>query len=103
FARDFNGKQPEWYETFTKIFSKANEENIAIMLVSNVPDQVNDFFNKQKNFKANVLTCDGTVMKTMLRTKNGIIAMNGAVVKGKWSEANMNDIVKFMNEKGFDQ
>ncbi|MCU0404055.1 MAG: DoxX family protein [Chitinophagaceae bacterium] len=103
FARDFNGKQPEWYETFTKIFSKANEENIAIMLVSNVPDQVNDFFNKQKNFKANVLTCDGTVMKTMLRTKNGIIAMNGPVVKGKWSEANMNDIVKFMNEKGFDQ
>ena len=103
FAKDFDGSQPGWYETFTKIFSKANEENIAIMLVSNQPNMVQKFFNEQKNFKATVLTCDGTVMKSMLRSKNGLIAMNGAMVKGKWSEANMNDIVKFMNQNGFDQ
>jgi hypothetical protein len=101
FAKDFDGNQPDWYETFTKIFSKAHEEGIGIMLVSNQPQQAQTFFNERKNFKITVLTCDGTVMKSMLRSKNGLIAMNGAVVKGKWSEANMNDIVKFMNDNGF--
>ncbi len=103
FAKDFDGKQPQWYETFTKIFSKANEANISIMLVSNQPTQVQQFFNRQKNFKAIVLTCDGTVMKSMLRSKNGLIAMHGAVVKGKWSEANMNDIVRFIHNNGFNK
>ncbi len=103
FAKDFDGKQPQWYETFTKILSKANEANISIMLVSNQPTQVQQFFNRQKNFKAIVLTCDGTVMKSMLRSKNGLIAMHGAVVKGKWSEANMNDIVRFIHNNGFNK
>lgn len=103
FAKDFDGKQPQWYETFTKIFSKANEAHISIMLVSNQPRQVQQFFNRQKNFKAIVLTCDGTVMKSMLRSKNGLIAMHGAVVKGKWSEANMNDIVRFIHNNGFNK
>jgi hypothetical protein len=38
-------------------------------------------------------------MKTMLRTKNGIIAMHGAEVKAKLPEENMNDIVKYLNDK----
>jgi hypothetical protein len=33
----------------------------------------------------------------MLRSKTGIVAMHGAVVKGKWAEEDMNDIVKFLN------
>lgn len=103
FAKDFPGKQPEWYQDFTKIFSKANEEGIQVYLVSNQPVAVNAFFNVSNNFKVQVLTCDGTVMKTMLRSKTGIIALNGPEVKGKWSEANMNEVVRFINENGFNQ
>jgi hypothetical protein len=42
-------------------------------------------------------------MKTMLRSKTGLIAMNSMVVKGKWAEANMNDVVKFINDNGFNK
>jgi uncharacterized membrane protein YphA (DoxX/SURF4 family) len=103
FAKDFSGAKPGWYEDFTKIFSKANEEGIDIFLVTNQPVAAQTFFNETNKFKLNILTCDGTVMKTMLRSKTGIIAMNSMVVKGKWAEPNMNDVVKFINNNGFNK
>lgn len=101
FAKDFDNDQPAWYELFTKIFSKCHEDGIKIYLVTNQPGHAQSFFNKTHHFNVPVLTCDGTVMKTMLRSKTGLIAMNGPMVKGKWSELNMNDIIKFINENGF--
>ena len=101
FAKDFEKEQPDWFEIFTKIYSKANQENIPVLLVTNQPVNAQLFFNEMNNFKMEIITCDGTVMKTFLRTPTGIVFMNGAVVKGKWAEGNLNDVVKFMNEKGF--
>jgi uncharacterized membrane protein YphA (DoxX/SURF4 family) len=103
FAKDFEKEHPDWYEIFTKIYSKANEENIPVLLVTNQPVNAQLFFNEKNNFKMEIITCDGTVMKTFLRTPTGIVFMNGAVVKGKWAEENLNDVVKFMNEKGFNK
>ncbi len=103
FAKDFTGAQPDWYEAFTKIFSIANEEGIQVFLVTNQPVAAQTFFNQSHRFNLQVLTCDGTVMKTMLRSKNGIIAMNSQVVKGKWAEANINDVVKFIHNDGFNK
>jgi uncharacterized membrane protein YphA (DoxX/SURF4 family) len=103
FAKDFENITPNWYEDFTKIFSIANEKGIPVLLVTNQPVDAQLFFNEKNNFKVDILTCDGTVMKTMLRTPTGIIGMNGAVVKGKWSEKNVNDVVKFMNNQGFEK
>jgi hypothetical protein len=71
--------------------------------VTNQPVAAQTFFNETNKFKLNILTCDGTVMKTMLRSKTGLIAMNSMVVKGKWAEANMNDVVKFINDNGFNK
>jgi uncharacterized membrane protein YphA (DoxX/SURF4 family) len=102
FAKDFDNEEPGWYPDFTKIYSIASEKNIPVFLVTNQPVAAQLFFNEKHNFNIEIFTCDGTVMKTMLRTKTGIVAMNGAVVKGKWAEENMNDVVKFMNEKGFE-
>ncbi len=98
FAKDFDGAKPDWYELFTKIYSIANERQLAVYLVTNQPKKAMEFFNINRQFKVPVLTCDGTVMKSMLRTKTGLIAMNGAVVKEKWAEANMNEVVRFLNE-----
>jgi len=103
FAKDFTNTKPGWYEDFTKIFSIANEEGINLFLVTNQPVAAQTFFNETNKFKLNILTCDGTVMKTMLRSKTGLIAMNSMVVKGKWAEANMNDVVKFINDNGFNK
>jgi uncharacterized membrane protein YphA (DoxX/SURF4 family) len=97
FAKDFDGSQPLWYDLFAKIVSQATEKQIPIFITTNQPANAQLFFNQTKNYKLPVLTCDGTVMKSMLRSKTGIIAMNGAIVKGKWAEEDMNDIVRFLN------
>lgn len=99
FAKDFANTRPEWYEDFVKLFSMANEAGITLYIVSNQPKAANTFFNSTHHFKVPVLTCDGTVMKTMLRAKNGIIAMNGAVVEEKYSERNMYKAVQWIKQK----
>lgn len=97
FAKDFDGSQPLWYELFAKIVSQATEKQIPVFIATNQPVNAQLFFNQNKNYKVPVLTCDGTVMKSMLRSKTGIVAMNGAIVKGKWAEEDINDIVRFLN------
>lgn len=98
FAKDFNGSTSEWQELFSKIYLKARDKRIPLYLVTNQPKHAQAYFNESNHFNVPVLTCDGTVMKTILRTKTGIVAMNGATVAGKWPEANMNDVIKFMND-----
>lgn len=101
FARNMQSGTPQWYELFTKIYLKANDKQIPLLVVSNQPKTAQAFFNENRNYKIPVLLCDGTVMKSMLRSEVGIIAMQGAVVRGKWAEADMNDVVAFINRNGF--
>jgi uncharacterized membrane protein YphA (DoxX/SURF4 family) len=98
FAKDFAGTQPAWQEMFVKIFLKATEKKIPVFIVSNQPALASKWFAENNHFNTPILTCDGTVMKTMLRSNTGIVAMQGATVAAKWSEADMNDVVKWMNE-----
>lgn len=99
FAKDFPAEKPEWFEDFAKIFSIANQKAIPVFLVTNQPALANQLLHEKNNFKIDVLTCDGTVMKTMLRTPVGVIAMQGPWVKGKWSKNNVHQVVRFMNQK----
>lgn len=101
FARNLQAKTPEWHEMFNKIFLKARNSNIPLYIVTNQPKIAQEFFNENRNYKVPVLQCDGTVMKSMLRTETGIVAMNGAVVKSKWAEEHINDVVAFINRNGF--
>jgi len=98
FARNFDGSRPEWEELFTKIYSIAREQNIPVIMVTNQAANAQQYFNQQHQYALPVLTCDGTVMKTFLRTETGIVAMKGATVQKKLAEADMNDIVKYINQ-----
>lgn len=100
FAKDFNGEQPAWQELFSKIYLKSRDKRVPMYLVTNQPAKAQQYFNKANHFNIPVLTCDGTVMKTILRTKTGIVGMNGPTVAGKWAESDMNDVIKFINETG---
>lgn len=97
FAKDFDGKTPEWQELFSKIYLKAKAKRVPMYLVTNQPVNAQSYFNQSNHFNIPVLTCDGTVMKTILRTKTGIVAMNGATVAGKWPAKNMNDVIVLLN------
>ncbi|MCA0383748.1 MAG: DoxX family protein [Bacteroidetes bacterium] len=96
-AKDFNGYKPEWQELFVKLYTKAREKSIPFFIVSNQPGDVEEWFNQTNHFNIPVLTCDGTVLKTMLRSKVGVVALQGATVAVKWSDADMNEAVKWMN------
>ena len=100
FAKDFNGQQPTWQELFSKIYLKSRDKRVPMYLITNQPLKAQQYFNESNHFGIPVLTCDGTVMKTFLRTKTGIVAMNGATVAGKWPEAKMNDVIAFLNTAG---
>jgi uncharacterized membrane protein YphA (DoxX/SURF4 family) len=99
FAKDFEGQTPSWQDQFSAIFLKAREKRIPVFLLSNQPVKAEDYFNKTNHFNIPVLTCDGTVMKTFLRTKTGVVAMNGATVSGKWPESRLNDVISYLEEK----
>ncbi|HSC55195.1 MAG TPA: BT_3928 family protein [Phnomibacter sp.] len=98
FAKDFAGTQPEWQEIFVKVFLKANEKKLPMFIVSNQPQLAGQWFSKTNHFNLPILTCDGTVMKTMLRSNTGIVGMEGAKVAAKWSETDMNEAVKWIKE-----
>jgi uncharacterized membrane protein YphA (DoxX/SURF4 family) len=97
FAKDFNGTQPAWQDMFAKIYLKAREKKVPLYLVTNEPVKAETYFNQTNHFAIPVLRLDGTVMKTVLRTKVGLVTFNGAVVEKKYSEKDMNDIIKVLN------
>ncbi len=97
FARNFDGAKPKWMDLFNKIYSIASEKGIPVYLITNQPANASQYFNTTNRYAIPVLTCDGTVMKTFLRTPTGVIAMRGANVQHKLAESDMNDIVKYMN------
>jgi uncharacterized membrane protein YphA (DoxX/SURF4 family) len=98
FAKDFDGQTPAWQELFSKIYLQARDKQVPVYLVTNQPKKAQAYFNESNHFNVPVFTCDGTVMKTILRTKVGVVAMNGAVVAGKWSEEDMNGVMEFLNK-----
>jgi uncharacterized membrane protein YphA (DoxX/SURF4 family) len=101
FARDFDGADPAWREMFVKLYLKSREKKMPVLVMTNQPARAAQWFNEQNHYNITVLTCDGTVMKTFLRTKTGLVAMHGADIAGKWSEANMNEAVRWINQSNY--
>ncbi|MCU0335902.1 MAG: DoxX family membrane protein [Chitinophagaceae bacterium] len=95
FAKDFDGSAG-WLELFGKLHKIATEQKVPLLAVSNQPEVLDRFLNGVQKLNTPVLGCDGTVMKTFLRSKTGLIAMNGAVVAGKWAEPDMNNAVPWI-------
>jgi hypothetical protein len=93
FAKDFEGKRPMWQSDFEKVLISARQKNISLFLVSNMEKQTQLFFNVQHHFGVPVLGCDGTVMKTFLRSDVGLVLMNGPIVEKKW---NIRDVDEFL-------
>jgi uncharacterized membrane protein YphA (DoxX/SURF4 family) len=99
FAKDFDGTQPKWLDMFGKIYLKAKQKQVPMFLVTNEPAKAEAYFNQSNHFAIPVLRLDGTVMKTVLRTKVGLVTFNGPVVAGKYAEQDMNDIIKVLNQR----
>lgn len=98
FAKNFEPLNPEAQEQFSKLYLKARQKNMPFFVVSNEPAKAEAWFNNSNHFNLPILTCDGTVMKTILRSPTGVVAMRGAVVAQKWAETDMNNAMAFINQ-----
>jgi hypothetical protein len=98
FGKDFSEQDAVWSDMFTKIYLKCKDKSVPLFVVTNQPESANSFLNNKNKYGMPVLTCDGTVMKTMLRSNTGIVVMNGGTVEEKFAEADMNDVIKLLNQ-----
>jgi uncharacterized membrane protein YphA (DoxX/SURF4 family) len=98
FAKNFAPLSPEAQAQFSKLYLKARQKNMPFFVVSNEPTKAHQWFNNTHHFNLTILTCDGTVMKTILRYPTGIVAMQGAVVAHKWAEPDINNAMAFINQ-----
>ena len=96
FAKDFEGGRPMWQSKFEKVLVVCQQRKIPLFIVTNMEKPTQQFFNVQHRFGIPVLGCDGTVMKTFLRSNIGLVLMNGPVVEKKW---NIRDVEEFINTK----
>ena len=94
FTKDFEGKRPMWQSTFEKVLVACQKRGMPVYLVTNMEKPTQQYFNIQHHFGVPVLGCDGTVMKTFLRSNIGLVLMNGPVVEKKW---NIRDAEGFLN------
>lgn len=94
FAKDFEGGRPMWQSTFEKVLVACQKQKMPLFIVTNMEKPTQQFFNVQHRFGVPVLGCDGTVMKTFLRSNIGLVLMNGPVVEKKW---NIRDAEGFIN------
>lgn len=94
FIRNFDGEKPVWQADFGKIVNSCKVKKIPLLLITSNGEQVDNYFNKKNNFNLPVFICDGTVMKTFLRSKIGVILMNKALVKGKYNITDVDKAVK---------
>jgi hypothetical protein len=98
FGKDFNESDAVWNDMFTKVYLKCKDKGVPLFVVTNQPENANKILNSRNKYAVPVLTSDGTVMKTMLRSNTGIVGMQGAVVMEKYAEADMNEVIKLLNK-----
>ncbi len=94
FIRNFDDVKPDWQPDFEKVVNACKAKQIPLILISSNGEQVDHYFNKTNNFNLPVFICDGTVMKTFLRSKIGIVLMDQATVKGKYNITDMDKAIK---------
>ena len=83
FARDWNSESAlEWSPEYLEIQEAAKAKGIPVFFVTNVPGPTPAFI---LGATGQSLICDGTVMKTVLRARTGIVLMNGSVVEDKFN------------------
>jgi uncharacterized membrane protein YphA (DoxX/SURF4 family) len=100
FLRNFSDSEPsaDWQIQFGKLYLKTLEEKIPLLVVTNQAEAVENWLNRTNRFQLPVLSCDGTVMKTFLRSRMGLVGMEGPVVSGKWAMTDMQEAMVWINQ-----
>ena len=73
------------FENIKKVTEKALDNSYVVFLMTaSSYEQFNDI-KKEYNLSFDMLSCDETTLKTMIRSNPGIMTINKGTVEGKWS------------------
>ena len=94
FIKQMENNTERWSAAFDVLLQKAKAQHKPVYIVTAERAPANKFFNQDKKYNLPILTCDATAIKTAARANPTIFLMQGAVVKGKWSWADLKGAIK---------
>lgn len=89
FIRELPGSSG-WVKEVQRI--KQAHPEAPLYVITSHRDLINKFLQNNKLEVTNVLTCDGTAIKTAARVIPTMFKMKGAVIEGKWAAADFDEI-----------
>lgn len=95
FVNDFSNYK-EWYnKDFDSLSNTLAAKRLPLFLVTSKKDEAVKLLGNRKNIT--ILVCDGTVIKTAARVNPTYLFMQMANIKGKFSYADMDEVLKMAN------
>lgn len=95
FVNDFSNYN-EWHtKDFDSLVNILAAKRLPLFVVTSKKDEAVKLLANQKN--VSILVCDGTVIKTAARVNPTYLIMQMANIKGKFSYADMEDVLKMAN------
>lgn len=95
FVNDFSNYN-EWHtKDFDSLVNILAAKRLPLFVVTSKKDEAVKLLGNQKN--VSILVCDGTVIKTAARVNPTYLIMQMANIKGKFSYADMEDVIKMAN------
>jgi len=93
-AYDLNKSDREGFLKVKKITDEALKNGYLVYVLTSSMAEDYDIIRKEFNLNFELLFCDGTTLKTIIRANPGIITLKNGTVKGKWSWVDI-DAIKF--------
>ncbi|CAN5496167.1 DoxX family protein [soil metagenome] len=92
FVNDFTD-YTEWYnKDFDSLVNVLSAKHLPLFVVTSKKDEAVKLFGARKDIQ--ILICDGTVIKTAARVNPTYLIMQMANIKGKYSYADMDEVIK---------
>ena len=94
FIKEMGSNTEKWATAFNDLLQKAKAQKKPVYIVTSERAAANKFFNQDSKYNIAILTCDATAIQTAARANPTIFLMKEAVVKGKWSWADLTHAIK---------
>ena len=91
-AYDLSKSDKEGFSQVKSITDKALKKGYLVYLLTSSMNEEFDSVKEEFNFNFDLLFCDGTTLKTIIRANPGIVTLQNGTVTGKWSWVDINTI-----------
>ncbi len=82
---DFSNANEEGFKHITKIAKQAEDKGYLVYIVTDTPEEYLQPTPSELGLSFKFGTCDGTALKTAMRSNPGIMTIENGIIIGKWS------------------